>query len=175
MVDAYSKYPCIHPTTSTSSKATTDLLEQDFAHFGYPHTIVTDNSTSFLSKEFQTWCRERGIVHLTGAPYHPATNGAAERMVQTFKQALSKSTPTQGSTTGIPPIHHLKRLTQTLCLVKTCSQKAQNQCQHLRSPLFQNLSNHQTPNLAIHVCLLEETMVQKIYGGQPGLKSDHGL
>ena len=92
MVDAYSKYPCIHPTTSTSSKATTDLLEQDFAHFGYPHTIVTDNSTSFLSKEFQTWCRERGMVHLTGAPYHPATNGAAERMVQTFKQALSKST-----------------------------------------------------------------------------------
>ena len=68
------------------------LLEQDFAHFGYPHTIVTDNSTSLLSKEFQTWCRERGIVHLTGAPYHPATNGAAEHMVQTFKQALSKST-----------------------------------------------------------------------------------
>ena len=31
-------------------------------------------------------------MHLTGAPYHPATNGAAERMVQTFKQALSKST-----------------------------------------------------------------------------------
>ena len=92
MVDAYSKYPCIHTTTSTSSKATTDLLEQDFAHFGYPHTIVTDNSTSFLSEEFQTWCRERGIVHLTGAPYHPATNGAAERMVQTFKQVLNKST-----------------------------------------------------------------------------------
>ena len=29
--------------------------------------------------------------HLTGAPYHPATNGAAERLVQTFKQALKKS------------------------------------------------------------------------------------
>eukprot|EP00731_Ephydatia_muelleri_P014700 Em0008g420a len=72
-------------------KATTDLLEQDFAHFGYPHTIVTDNSTSFLSEEFQTWCCERGIVHLTGALYHPATNRAAERMVQTFKQALHKS------------------------------------------------------------------------------------
>jgi len=29
---------------------------------------------------------------LTGAPYHPATNGAAKRLGQTFKQALKKST-----------------------------------------------------------------------------------
>ena len=36
MVDAYSKYPCIHPTSSTASRATMDLLETDFAHFGYP-------------------------------------------------------------------------------------------------------------------------------------------
>ena len=76
---------------STSTKATTDLLEQDFAHFGYPHTIVTDNASSFKSEEFQQWCRERGIVNLSGAPYHPATNGAAERLVQSFKQALRKS------------------------------------------------------------------------------------
>ena len=44
-----------------------------------------------MSGEFQAWCQERGITHLTGAPYHPATNGAAERLVQTFKQALKKS------------------------------------------------------------------------------------
>eukprot|EP00731_Ephydatia_muelleri_P034216 Em0051g8a len=91
LIDAYSKYPCIHPTSSTSTKSTTELLEQDFSHFGYPHTIVSDNATSFSSEEFQVWYRERGITHLTGAPYHPATNGAAERLVQTFKQALSKS------------------------------------------------------------------------------------
>ena len=90
-VDAYSKYPCIHPTTSTSSKSTTAILEQEFAHFGYPHTLVTDNATTFMSQEFQAWCKQRGIVHLTGAPYHPATNGAAERLIQSFKQALRKS------------------------------------------------------------------------------------
>ena len=91
MVDAYSKYPCIHPTSSVSTKTTTDLLEMEFAHFGYPNTIVTDNATTFSSGEFQDWCKARGIVHLTGAPYHPATNGAAERLVQTFKQAQKKS------------------------------------------------------------------------------------
>ena len=91
LVDAYSKYPCIHPTTSTSSKSTTAILEQEFAHFGYPHTLVTDNATTFMSQKFQAWCKQRGIVHLTGAPYHPATNGAAERLIQSFKQALRKS------------------------------------------------------------------------------------
>jgi hypothetical protein len=91
VTDAYSKYPCIHQVSSTSTKATTLLLEDDFSHFGYPHTIVSDNAPNFTSQEFQEWCRERGIIHLTGAPYHPATNGAAERLVQTFKQAIRKS------------------------------------------------------------------------------------
>ena len=37
-------------------------------------------------------------MHLTGAPYHPATNGAAERLVQTLKSSLTKSaTPTKVS------------------------------------------------------------------------------
>ena len=91
VTDAYSKYPCIHATQLTNAKSTIDLLEQDFAHFGFPHTLVTDNATTFMSEEFQSWCKENGIIHLTGAPYHPATNGAAERLVQTFKKALKKS------------------------------------------------------------------------------------
>ena len=73
------------------SKATIDLLEVDFAHLGYPHTLVSDNATTFTSEEFQEWCKSREIVHLTGAPYHPATNGAAERLVQAFKGSLTKS------------------------------------------------------------------------------------
>ena len=87
VVDAYLKYCCIYPTSSISSKAT--RLE-DFAHFGYPHIIVLDNATCFTFDEFQTYCKERTIIHLTGAPYCPATNRAAERLNQTFKQALRK-------------------------------------------------------------------------------------
>ena len=30
-------------------------------------------------------------MHLTGVPHHPAINGAAERIVQTFKKSLKKS------------------------------------------------------------------------------------
>ena len=81
LIDAYSKYPCIHPTQAVTARATIDLLEIDFAHFGYPHTLVTDNASVFMSQEFQSWCKENGITHLTGAPYHPSTNGAAERLI----------------------------------------------------------------------------------------------
>ena len=91
LVDAYSKYHCIHPTSSISAKSTIDLMEQDFSHFGFPHTIVADNAPCFTSEKFKEFCKEREIIHLTGAPYHPSTNGAAECLVQTFKQALWKS------------------------------------------------------------------------------------
>jgi len=59
------KYPCIHPTQSISPKTTMKLLEQDFAHFGYPHTLVTYSAPTFMSDEFQDYCQARGIVHLT--------------------------------------------------------------------------------------------------------------
>ena len=90
LTDAYSNYPWIHLTNSTSSKTTIKLLDQDFAHFGYLHTLVTDNALSFTSKEFQEWCKSKGITHLTGAPCHPATNSAAERLMQTFKRSIIK-------------------------------------------------------------------------------------
>ncbi|XP_063878133.1 uncharacterized protein K02A2.6-like [Scylla paramamosain] len=93
MTDAYSKHPCISQMQSirVSTKATVKLVERDFAHFGFPRALVTDNAPTFKSEEFQSWCKERGITHLTGAPYHPVKNVAAERLVQTFKQAFRKS------------------------------------------------------------------------------------
>ena len=91
VTDAYTKYPCIHATQSVSAKATIRLLQEDFAHFGFPYAVVTDCAATLKSDELQEFCKENGIVHLTGSPYHPATNGAAERLVQTFKHALKKS------------------------------------------------------------------------------------
>ena len=91
LVDAFLKYPKVHATSSTSSKVTIQLLEEDFAHFCFIHTIVSENATPFTSEEFQEWCSEREITHLSGAPYHPAMNGAAERLIQSFKSSLRKS------------------------------------------------------------------------------------
>ena len=85
-----------------STRVTTELLEQDFAHFGYPHTLVTDNPTTFTSQELQALCKARGIIPLTGAPYHPATNGVVERLVQTFKIPEKVEVTVERSSSGIP-------------------------------------------------------------------------
>ena len=91
MIDAYLKYPCIYPTRSVSTQTTVNLLEDSFTHFEYLHTIVSNNATIFTTEVFQQYCKGRGIVHLTDAPYHPVINGAAEHLIRTFKETLRKS------------------------------------------------------------------------------------
>jgi len=46
---------------------------------------VTDNGPSFTSENFRNFLMKNGIKHVKTAPYHPASNGAAENSVRTFK------------------------------------------------------------------------------------------
>ena len=81
--------------SSTTSTATIEKLRVLFAQFGLPSMIVTDNATNFTSVEFQEFCNLNGIRHITSSPYHPASNGLAERAVQIVKHGITKMS--QGS------------------------------------------------------------------------------
>ena len=75
--------------------------------------------TGFVSEQFEHFLRGNGVKHVTSAPYHPASNGLAERAVQIVKRGLKKVTDgslntrlakvlftyrmTPQSTTGITP------------------------------------------------------------------------
>ena len=59
-----------------------------FATHGLPRTIVSDNGPCFTSSEFEQFVKCNGIRHLKTAPYHPASNGLAERVVQTVKNDI---------------------------------------------------------------------------------------
>lgn len=90
IVDAFSKWPEIIPTKSISSNVTIEILRDIFARFGAPIQLVSDNGTQFTLKTFENFCKCNGITHTTTSPYHPMSNGQAERFVDTFKRAMRK-------------------------------------------------------------------------------------
>jgi hypothetical protein len=92
IVDAHSKWIEVFPMPSATSSATIRCLQTLFAQFGLPKTIVSDNGSCFVSQEFEKFLKVNGIRHLTSAPYHPATNGLAERAVQIIKNGLKRDT-----------------------------------------------------------------------------------
>ena len=59
-----------------------------FSTHGLPRVVVSDNGSVFTSSEFQQFMAKKGIHHIRTAPYHPASNGLAERAVQTVKEGL---------------------------------------------------------------------------------------
>ncbi|XGW08618.1 hypothetical protein V3C99_011164, partial [Haemonchus contortus] len=90
IVDAYSKWPEIVEMSSTTTSCTITELRRLFAQFGNPQTLVTDNGTQFTSKEFNDFCSQNGIRHIKSPPFHPQSNGQAERFVDTFKRSFKK-------------------------------------------------------------------------------------
>ncbi|XP_058879215.1 uncharacterized protein K02A2.6-like [Acipenser ruthenus] len=62
-----------------------------FSRFGSPEQLVSDNGPQFVSQELATFLQVNGVQHIRSAPYHPSTNGLAERFVHTMKHALKAS------------------------------------------------------------------------------------
>jgi len=126
-VDAHSKWPEVFNLGhNTTSHRVICCLREVFSRFGLPETIVSDNGPQFTSQEFATFCRSNGIRHSTSSPYHPRSNGQAERFVKTFKQSVGKGKNndvnvslcsflltyrcTPHATTGVSPYESLLKL-----------------------------------------------------------------
>ena len=93
LVDASSKWAEIIPVKEANSRNTILALESIFARFGLPQQIFSDNGSQFTSDEFRAFCRYRRITHICSTPWHPRSNGEAERMVRTFKNMIKKENP----------------------------------------------------------------------------------
>ena len=91
VVDAHSKWLDVAVVSSVTSSVTIEKLRSMFATHGIPEIVVSDNGSVFTSDEFETFMTFNGIRHIKSAPYHPSTNGLAERAIQTLKENLRKS------------------------------------------------------------------------------------
>ena len=132
VVDAHSKWPEVVTMKSTTAEKTIEVMRALIAHHGIPEQVVSDNGPQFTSDEFKQFMERNRIKHILSAPYHPASNGLAERFIQTLKRALKASDKskrsihqrlaeflfeyraTQHSTTGVSPAElFLKRKLRT--------------------------------------------------------------
>ena len=165
IVDAHTKWVEIIKVSGTTSRETISCLQHLFAQFGLPISICSDNASCFTSDEFQCFMKNCGVKHITTAVGKPSTNGLAERMVQTFKKMLLKSTDplqlaidkflfnyrsTPHSTTGQSPAQLMfgRKLRTRLDLLwpsdiikdKVSSQQMRMQRNHCRKPRRTNLN-----------------------------------
>lgn len=91
MVDARTKWIEAFEVPSTAAQHTITKLSETFARWGLPKQIVSDNGPPFTSTELSSFLDKSGIEHTFAAPYHPASNGAAENAVRTIKRVIKKA------------------------------------------------------------------------------------
>uniref|UniRef100_A0A1B6L3A3 Integrase catalytic domain-containing protein n=1 Tax=Graphocephala atropunctata TaxID=36148 RepID=A0A1B6L3A3_9HEMI len=97
IVNGYSKWVEVKVINSMTASATIAILDELFATYGIPVTVVSDKGTNFTSLEFKTFLQTVGVkFHKLTAPYHPATNNHAERYVKTIKDKLKTMAITRG-------------------------------------------------------------------------------
>lgn len=71
-------------------QTTIEKLGETFPTCGLPVLLVSHNDTCFTSDKFKMFSESNGIRLMFTDPYHPSSNGQAERTVCMSKVALKK-------------------------------------------------------------------------------------
>ena len=106
-IDRVSKFTYVEFRDDAGKMNGAEFLRGVVEAFPYAiHTVLTDNGMAFASLPknrngptrrylgahiFDRVCAENGIKHRLTKPYHPWTNGQAERMNRTVKEATIKA------------------------------------------------------------------------------------
>lgn len=113
VVDSHSKWIKAVPLSHATTQSTIAALRMLFSRFGIPRTLVSDNGTQFTSQEFKTFVTMNNISHLRTAPFHPQSNGLAERAVRTVKDGIKKMRGENLETNLVRMLFNYRRTPQT--------------------------------------------------------------
>ena len=90
-VDYYSKWIEIAKLSNLNSNNVICHLKSQFAKYGIPDELISDNGPQYSSLAFKEFSNNYGFVHTTSSPKYPQANGDAERAVQTIEGLLEKA------------------------------------------------------------------------------------
>ena len=105
VVDNVSKWPEVLRCRNPTPEVSINFFRELFARFGVVDCPVSNNETQIISGDFKDFWVIFKINHITIVPYHPRSNGQAERFVDTLKTALKKAR-------GTPPGKTLQQFLQ---------------------------------------------------------------
>ena len=84
------RFVLLVPLQTVSAAEVAWELWKIFCTFPLPKSLISDNGSQFVNKVLKALAGLMGVDHALIAPYNPAANGLAERMVGLTKLVLSK-------------------------------------------------------------------------------------
>ena len=90
---------CIEVTilTNETSQPITNFIKQEILmRHGCPKRIQTDGGKPYVSTGINSFFAKFNIVHDVASPYHPESNGMAERLIILLKDRLHHVNKDQG-------------------------------------------------------------------------------
>ena len=89
VVDYYSRFLEVAILKSTTSTKIIEAITPMFARFGVQFSLRTDNGPQFVSEEFQSFLKARGVEHRRTTPLWPQANGEVERQNRSLRSVSS--------------------------------------------------------------------------------------
>ena len=94
VIDHFTRYVQAFVTKNHMARTTARVLYNNyFSVFGFPQCLMSDQGTEFCGKVIAAMCSLLGIEKIRTTPYHPQTNGSAERVHQTLQRMIGKLDP----------------------------------------------------------------------------------
>nr|XP_047142341.1 uncharacterized protein K02A2.6-like [Hydra vulgaris] len=100
LVDSFSGWPEVIKVNNREATTVKAVLQSVFSRNGVPEVLVSDNAAEFHDTTLHQWLKKVGCVPYKTPPYHPQSNGAAERIVETVKMGLRAYSPDKGLLCG---------------------------------------------------------------------------
>ena len=88
LMDLFSKWTLLFPVKKISTALVIKTLEEHwFRRFSVPEILISDNASSFLSKDFKSFLDHYGVVHWANARHHSQAN-PVERLNRTINACI---------------------------------------------------------------------------------------